>query len=1548
MTDTTASLLAQAATKVAAVPAVTEKNLTEVARALKSILDVREGKVGNPLDANVTYRDLVDIGAVALRPGWNARQSTKPVLPPWTDPDGYDPTQDFIPPPAPSNFTATGLFAMVQLQWDTPAYRNHAYAEIWRSETNAIGNALKIATTDTSFYADSLGAGATRYYWVRFVSQANVFGPYHGVDGMVASTATDPALVIASLQGQITESELYSTLASRIDLIDAGAGVLGSVNFRVASEASTRAQAIATEAAARSAAIAAEAAARSGAIAAEATARAQEILNEAQERATAISAEAMLRQTADQNESSARAQAIAAEQNARAAAILAEAQERADALLAEAQARQAAITTEQTVRQAADESLSSQITTLSASLTTSNNTLTAAIQSEQTARTTAVTAEANARQSLVTQLTGGYTGTDITQVSSGLIFSERQSRITAVENLQTQINTLSAASSGDFGDLLAAVQEEQTARVAGDQANASSISLLTARINNVNDGAGNPTNKTLEATISDNKAAQVSGDAALSTSISTLTSTVTGNYNTLSAAIQSEATTRTTAITSEATSRTALATQLRGSYTGTDVAQVSAGLIYSERTSRVSADASLQSQITSLSATVTSNNATLTSAIQTEQTSRVSAILSEAASRETLATQIRGAYTGTNPSLLTTGLLYTERQARISAEEAITSSVTALSATVTNNYNTLNAAITAEQTARANADSAFTSSFNSLSATVGTKNRTFYQSTAPTATATGDIWYDTGNNNQAKRWSGSAWVATDDTRIAANAAAITTEQTARASADSALTTSINNLTTTVTNNYNTLNSAITTEATARSSGDTALSNTITALTATVAGKNKNYFQAAAPSSGMLTGDVWYDTDDNNKAYRYNGTTWVATDDTRIASNIAAITAEATARANADSAFTSTLNTLSSTVTNNYNTLNSAIISEASTRSTADATLSTQINTVSSVANGKNRTYSQTTAPGSTGLVVGDIWFDTDDNNKAYRWSGTAWAATDDTRITANAAAIVTEQNTRASADSSLATSITSLTSTVNNNNSNLTAAIASEATARANADTALTNSVNTLQATVTNNNSTLTASIQTEATTRASVDTGLLAQYTVKTDVNGYVSGFGLASTANNAAASSSFAVRADTFYIANPTGPSVAPAMPFIVRTTATTIGGVNVPVGVYISDAFIQNGTISNAKIANAAIDNAKIASLDAAKITTGFLSADRIQAGTLDAKIANINAAVITSGTIGSARIGDLDASKITTGQLTSDRINGANLTINASGVELGKDVGPGVGHYGLSLSDANFNNIFLKRNDGVVFFRVNEGGTNYITFDSSTGNLDIKSAGFKVQSGVVSFTGTVIDTSNIYNESVNIFKLARGASLPDYVRTYKGATTPTVTVNQWMPLQMDAAALNNKIGATDYDAYRTLLAAGTYFYELSVPVKCQGSDTNDAAYTAIISYPPGAEQGGTQTFCANVFTGVDKYGVPQYSYQCWQEYVPPTFTVLSTAGVNVVGDWQTATIFGVGRFTLTAPTYIAAAVRTTDGSPSLNVVARTGYSTTILRIWRDGNA
>jgi len=179
------------------------------------------------------------------------------------------------------------------------------------------------------------------------------------------------------------------------------------------------------------------------------------------------------------------------------------------------------------------------------------------------------------------------------------------------------------------------------------------------------------------------------------------------------------------------------------------------------------------------------------------------------------------------------------------------------------------------------------------------------------------------------------------------------------------------------------------------------------------------------------------------------------------------------------------------------------------------------------------------------------------------------------------------------------------------------------------------------------------AAVQTEAIARADADGELQAQYTVKVDLNGYVAGYGLASTLNNGVPTSSMVFRVDTFSIGSPGSPTISP---FIV-TAATTLNGVAVPAGVYIQEAYIRNGAIVNAKIGNAAIDDAKIANLSAGKITAGFLSADRISTGSLDAKIA----------TIQSAQIASLDATKITTGFIDAARINVGSIDARIAAIE-----------------------------------------------------------------------------------------------------------------------------------------------------------------------------------------------------------------------------------------------------------------------------------------
>ena len=80
-----------------------------------------------------------------------------------------------------------------------------------------------------------------------------------------------------------------------------------------------------------------------------------------------------------------------------------------------------------------------------------------------------------------------------------------------------------------------------------------------------------------------------------------------------------------------------------------------------------------------------------------------------------------------------------------------------------------------------------------------------------------------------------------------------------------------------------------------------------------------------------------------------------------------------------------------------------------------------------------------------GAVAGDLWFDTSANNRARRWSGSAWVDTSDTRIAANAAAVATEALARADADSALATQISTVSATA----AGLEAEVETQATALA-------------------------------------------------------------------------------------------------------------------------------------------------------------------------------------------------------------------------------------------------------------------------------------------------------------------------------------------------------------------------------------------------------------------------------------------------------------------------------------------------------------------
>lgn len=89
------------------------------------------------------------------------------------------------------------------------------------------------------------------------------------------------------------------------------------------------------------------------------------------------------------------------------------------------------------------------------------------------------------------------------------------------------------------------------------------------------------------------------------------------------------------------------------------------------------------------------------------------------------------------------------------------------------------------------------------------------------------------------------------------------------------------------------------------------------------------------------------------------------------------------------------------------------------------------------------------------------------------------------------------------------------------------------------------------------------------------VEGKVTGSWTVKFDANGYVTGAGLGLEGKNGSYSSSFLVRADKFAVGSPEHPSITPTVPFVVYTTPTNIAGRVVPPGAYMDSAFITRLT-------------------------------------------------------------------------------------------------------------------------------------------------------------------------------------------------------------------------------------------------------------------------------------------------------------------------------------------------------------------------------------
>ncbi len=190
-------------------------SLSRWANAVTKMLQTGHGQT-DPLDRFVTLRDVQNPNLLKKVGHYSTPESSGGGS--GSSPGDQPP---YTAPPAVTGLTASAAFSVIILEWDNPNYFYVSHYEVHRAETDDLGQATNIMSATSRIIADPVGANAGPYfYWVRIVSTKGDVGPFNAVNGVSASTSISPSVLLDVLTEQITETQLYVDLNSRIDLID--------------------------------------------------------------------------------------------------------------------------------------------------------------------------------------------------------------------------------------------------------------------------------------------------------------------------------------------------------------------------------------------------------------------------------------------------------------------------------------------------------------------------------------------------------------------------------------------------------------------------------------------------------------------------------------------------------------------------------------------------------------------------------------------------------------------------------------------------------------------------------------------------------------------------------------------------------------------------------------------------------------------------------------------------------------------------------------------------------------------------------------------------------------------------------------------------------------------------------------------------------------------------------------------------------------------------------------------------------------------------------
>lgn len=213
---------------------VQDTTVAAILRPMKESIEILSGAIsGNPLPNGTT-----------ISSGLNPAISLTTIT------NVYDGATDTTVPPTASGLTISAGFTNILLSWTDPnisgTFLNYAYTEVWRSATNVLANAVLQGFAPGAVYSDPVGTNKSFYYWIRFVSQADIAGPYNssigtlGGTGLVGGVDLGPLIVDATKlaaeaveSGKIKDYAITTTKIANLAVGNAAIANLAVTNAKI-------------------------------------------------------------------------------------------------------------------------------------------------------------------------------------------------------------------------------------------------------------------------------------------------------------------------------------------------------------------------------------------------------------------------------------------------------------------------------------------------------------------------------------------------------------------------------------------------------------------------------------------------------------------------------------------------------------------------------------------------------------------------------------------------------------------------------------------------------------------------------------------------------------------------------------------------------------------------------------------------------------------------------------------------------------------------------------------------------------------------------------------------------------------------------------------------------------------------------------------------------------------------------------------------------------------------------------------------------------------